>query len=177
MEENIEHQPMGGGDGKQVTRYTFLAPFFLQMNNPLPFQVKTNQGTMTHQILAEDKHAGTAVIPTLLPSWENDLTVGLLWPSFSLSEGTFFSTGGSRATFGELGPEGDSGASSVEYHEKKGEKSYLHCRSQKWYCYDGPKLNTIHKQETARVCVRRKIREFTLCQENTWWPSVQVKEF
>lgn len=147
------------------------------MSNPFPFQVKTNQGTMTHWIL-EDKHAGTTVIPTLLPSWENDLTEGLLWPSFSLSEGTFFSTGGRRATFGELGPEGDSGASSVEYHEQKGEKLYLRCSSQKWCCYDGPNLNTIHKQETARICVRkRRIQEFTLCQENAWWPSVQVKEF
>lgn len=64
---------------------------------------------------------------------------------------------------GELGPEGDSGASSVEYHEQKGEKFYLVDR--KGTFMTGLKLNTKkNKQKTARICVRkRRNQEFTSC--------------
>lgn len=156
---------MGPDDGRGTGDQIHSSPsLFLKTNNPLPFQEETKQGTMTHCFLVEERHAGPTVIPALLPSWENDLIVGLLWPSFSLSEGTFFSTGGSRATLGELGPEGDSGASSVEYHEQKGEKFYLVDR--KGTFMTGLKLNTTQKknQETARICVRkRRNQEFTSC--------------
>lgn len=55
----------------------------------------------------------------------------------------------------------------MEYQEQKGEKLYLCCSSQKRCCYDRSNLNTTHKQETARICVRkRRIQEFTLRQEN-----------
>lgn len=52
----------------------------------------------------------------ILPSREKVLGLGcgLPWPSLSLSAGTFFKTGGRRATLGEPGLDGESGTSSVE---------------------------------------------------------------
>lgn len=55
-----------------------------------------------------------------LPSWEKVLGLGwgLLWPSRSLSEGTFLRMGGRRATLGELGPDGESGSSTEVQRNK-----------------------------------------------------------
>lgn len=150
-----------------LNRWQIYFPCFLhlQMYNPLPFQVKTKQETMTHQISLEDTrlHKYSYLLGKMI--WlrgcsDHPFLYQKELSSAPVEAGQLLGNWGQRET--------------LEHplwsttNKKVSRKNYIYTEAHRNSAvYDGPNLNTTHKQETDGTCVRsRKIQEFTLQHEN-----------